>query len=91
MAVKYQIDGNIFLEINTNWFCASVNEFLIKARQLDTDLAGNTVEHVQLNDGRIFTRLVSSPKAVEVATTSRSPHLQSVRQALHEQSLTQPR
>jgi hypothetical protein len=86
MAVKYQIDGNIFLEINTNWLCASINEFLIKARQLDTDLAGNTVEHVQLNDGRIFTRLVSSPKAV--ASKSRP---QNIRQAIHEQSLTQPR
>ncbi len=58
MTVQYQIDGNIFREIKINWLCASVNEFLIKARQVDTTQAGKTVEYFQLNDGRMFTRLV---------------------------------
>jgi hypothetical protein len=53
-----------------NWFCPTINEFLIKARQFSSDQAGNTVEHLQLNDGRVFTRLVSNPKTVEVAKTS---------------------
>ena len=48
MTVKYQIDGDIFLEITTNWLCPTINEFLIKARQFSTDQAGNTVEHLQL-------------------------------------------
>jgi hypothetical protein len=71
MAVQYQVDGNVFLEIKTNWLCASVNEFLIKARQLDTDQAGNTVEYLQLNDNRVFTREVPSPQALDVPKASR--------------------
>lgn len=63
MAVQYQIDGNIFSEITTNWLCAYVSEFLIKARQFYTDQAGNTVEHLQLNDGRVFTRRVPVPQS----------------------------
>ena len=90
MAVKYQIDGNIFFEITTNWLCASINEFLIKARQLDTDQAGNTVEHFQLNDGRVFTRLVPNPRAADVPKASNS-RPRNIRSAIHEQSLTQPR
>jgi hypothetical protein len=70
MAVQYQIDGNVFCEITTNWLCASVNEFLIKARQLDTDQTGNTVEHFQLNDGRVFTRLVPNSRVADVPKTS---------------------
>jgi hypothetical protein len=70
MTVQYQIDGNIFYEIKNNWLCASVNQFLVKARQVDIDQTGNTVEHVQLNDGRVFTRLVSNSRAVDVRKTS---------------------
>jgi hypothetical protein len=66
MAVQYQVDGNVLLEIKTNWLCASINEFLIKARQLDTDQAGNTIEYFQLNDSRVFTRLVPNSRAVDV-------------------------
>jgi hypothetical protein len=47
MAVQYQVDGNIFSEITTNWLCAHVREFLIKARQLGTDQAGNAVEYLR--------------------------------------------
>ena len=70
MAVQYQIDGNVFREITTNWFCASINEFLIKVRQVDTDQIGNTVEHFQLNDGRVFMRLVPNSRAVDVPKAS---------------------
>ncbi len=64
MTIQYQVDGNIFLEITTNWLCAYANEFLIKARQFDTDQAGNTIEHFQSNDGRVFTRLVPGPRTL---------------------------
>ena len=59
MAVRYQIDGDIFREITPHWLCASINEFLIKVRKTDVDQTGATVEHLQLNDGRIFTRLIA--------------------------------
>ena len=72
MAVQYQVDGNIFREISANWLCAYVSEFLIKARKLDTDQAGNTVEHLQLNDGRIFTRLVPSLQSSNIRKASNS-------------------
>ena len=71
MAVQYQVDGNIFREITTNWLCAYANEFLIKAHQIDTDQAGNTVEYLQLSDGRVFTRLVPGPRAVHISKVSK--------------------
>ncbi|MFZ5912523.1 MAG: hypothetical protein ACOYYU_21165 [Chloroflexota bacterium] len=79
MKVRYQVDGDIFREISTNWLCAYVNEYLIKARRFATDQAGNPVEHFQLNDGRVFTRLVSEPQAV---TTSSNPPLREARRAM---------
>jgi len=72
MTIQYQVDGNIFQEITSNWLCAYVNEYLIKARRLDTDQAGNTVEHFQLNDGRMFTRLVRGPQVINAAKASGS-------------------
>ena len=89
MAVQYQIDGNIFREITTNWLCASVNEFLIKARQFYTDPAGNTVEYVQLNDSRVFTRQVSSPEALD-APKAPNTHLRDSWPVIREHPITQP-
>ena len=89
MAVQYQIDGNVFREITTNWFCASVNEFLIKARQLDTDQGGNTVEYFQLNDSRVFTRQIPVPEVLDVPKVS-NPRPQSILPKIGD-SLTQPR
>jgi len=90
MAVKYQVDGNVFLEIKTNWLCAFVNEFLIQARQLDTDQAGNTIEYLQLNDSRVFTRQVPSPQTLDVPQVSNS-HLWDSCPIIRERSVTQPR
>jgi hypothetical protein len=90
MAVQYQVDGNVFLEIKTNWLCASVNEFFIKARQLDTDQAGNTIEYFQLNDSRVFTREVPAPQALDISKVSKI-QLWDSRTLLHEHSATQPR
>lgn len=88
MAVRYQVDGDIFREITPNWLCASINEFLIKARQVATDQTGNTIEYFQLNDGRVFTRPVPSLQSVEI---SRNSHLRmgNMQPVLREQSLTQ--
>jgi hypothetical protein len=88
MAVQYEIDGNVFREITTNWLCAYVKEFLIKARQIDTNQAGDTVEHVQLNDGRVFTRLVDNAQSVNVSKASNAL-LWNTRAI--DQSITQPR
>jgi hypothetical protein len=57
MGMKYEVDGNIFREINEKWPFAYVSEFLIKARAIQTDEAGNRIEVFQLNDGRCFSRL----------------------------------
>lgn len=70
MTVQYQVNGNIFSEITSNWLCAYVSEFLIKARQLEVDQDGNTIEYFQLNDGRVFTRLAPSPRAVHISKVS---------------------
>ena len=86
MAVKYQVDGNIFREITTNWLCASINEFLIKARKFGADPAGNTIEYFQLNDGRVFTR--SIPNSVEVSQDTH-PRRRNTQPILREHSLTQ--
>ncbi len=66
MTVQYQINGDIFSEITTTWLCAYSRDFLIKARQHDTDQAGNTIEIIQLSDGRIFTRATSNPQDVNI-------------------------
>jgi len=89
MAVKYQIDGNIFREITTSWFCAFVNESLIKARQVNADQSGNAIEYFQLNDGRVFSRLAPSLQTVVISKDANT-RLRNVRPAM-EQSLTQPR
>jgi hypothetical protein len=89
MAVQYQVDGNIFSEITTNWLCAHVREFLIKARQLGTDQAGNAVEYFQLNDGRVFTRLVPGPQATNIPQTH-TPRLRNTQPVvIREHSITQ--
>jgi hypothetical protein len=88
MAVQYEIDGNVFREITTSWLCAYVKEFLIKARQIDTNQAGDTVEHVQLNDGRVFTRLVGNTQSVNVSKASNTL-LWNTRTI--DRSITQPR
>lgn len=67
MSVQYQIDEYIFREITSNWLCASVKEFLISARKFETDQDGNTIEYVQLSDGRIFARLISNCPAAKTA------------------------
>ena len=67
MTVHYQVNGDIFSEIRTNWLCAYVDEFLIKARQFDTDQDANRVEYLQLDDGRVFSRLVPGPRAVHIS------------------------
>lgn len=59
MAIKYEVDGDIFREIDEKFLVAHVNEYLIKARVLQTDAAGNKVEFFQLNDGRCFSRIVT--------------------------------
>jgi hypothetical protein len=43
---------------------------LIKARQFDTDQAGEAVEHIQLNDGRVFTRMISNAQTGSIPRTS---------------------
>lgn len=63
MTVKYEVDGDIFREIDGNWLCAEVKEFVIKARKTETDQAGNVSEYFQLNDGRIFTRQIPASNA----------------------------
>ena len=90
MAVQYQVDGNVFLEIKTNWLCASVNEFLIKARKFDTDQAGNTIEYFQLNDSRVFAREIPAPQSLNVPKASKI-QLWNSRTLLHDHSATQPR
>jgi len=60
MSVKYQLDGDIFREITANWLCANVKEYLVKARMVETDQAGNIIENFQLNDGRVFTRQIQA-------------------------------
>ena len=63
MTVQYEVDGDIFREINGNWLYVRVKEFLIKARKIETDQAGNVSEYFQLNDGRIFTRQIPAAHA----------------------------
>ncbi len=67
MKIQYQVEGNVFSEINTNWLCAYAKESLIVARRFDTDNTGNAIEQLQLSDGRMFVRLVPGPRAVHIS------------------------
>ena len=65
MAVKYEVDGDIFREVNVKFLVAYVSEYLITARAIQTDAAGNKRELFQLNDGRWFSRAITpAPRAV---------------------------
>jgi len=93
MSIKYQVDGNIFREITEKWLCADVSEYLIKARRIETDSAGNKIEKYLLNDGRIFTKMLTGQQVSNVTGESKS-HLKSahrVAPGLGKQSITQPR
>ncbi len=73
MAVKYEIDGNIFREVNVKFLVAYVNEYLITARAIQVDAAGNKSELVQLNDGRWFSHALPPPRRVATAKESIPP------------------
>ena len=76
MGMKYEVDGNIFREINEKWPFAYVREFLIKARALQSDQVGNRVEIFQLNDGRCFSRLARvHQKMVILAESNTQPRM----------------
>ena len=72
MAVKYQVDGNIFREITEKWLFAYVKEYRIKARVFETDQAGNMVENFQLNDGRFFTRTIPVTRASDTGEETKA-------------------
>ena len=44
MAIKYQVDGDIFREITEKWPFAYVSEHLIRARGYSMDWTGNQIE-----------------------------------------------
>jgi hypothetical protein len=67
MSVKYEIDGDIFREMRGNWLFVHVKEFLIKARKVEKDQAGNVIEYLQLNDGRIFSRQKAASQPMDEA------------------------
>ena len=93
MSIKYQVDGNIFREITEKWPFANVSEYLIKARGIETDSAGNEIENYLLNDGRMFSKVLTVQKVSNVMGESKS-HLQPARRVvpvLGTQSMTQPR
>lgn len=90
MPVKYEVDGDIFREISENWLFANVREFLIRARRSETDRAGNKVESLQLNDGRIFTRVVGNTRFVTAASKT-VPSEARMTAILVDRSATQPR
>ena len=73
MAIKYQVDGDIFREITEKWLFAYVKEYRIKARVFETDQAGNMVENFQLNDGRVFTRQVPVPHVSDTGKDAKAP------------------
>lgn len=73
MAVKYEIDGDIFREVNVKFLVAYVNEYLITARAIQTDAAGNKSEIFQLNDGRWFSRSITPPRKAAIAKESIPP------------------
>ena len=88
MAIKYQVDGDIFREITTNWLCASINEFLIKIRKTELDQDGAVIEFLQLNDGRVFSRPVPVTQAVNASRYN--TRMRNTRLAIHD-AITQSR
>jgi hypothetical protein len=89
MSVKYQVDGDIFREITTNWLCASISEFLIKIRKTELDQDGAVIEFLQLTDGRVFSRPVPVLQAVNVSR-ARNTRMRNTRLAIHD-AITQSR
>ena len=73
MAIKYEVNGDIFREINEKFLVAYVNEYLIKDRVFQTDAAGNKVEFFQLNDGRCFSRIITPHRESAVVRESAPP------------------
>jgi hypothetical protein len=73
MAIKYEIDGDIFREIDVKFLVAYVNEYLITARTIQTDASGNKVEFFQLNDGRWFSRTITPHRKAAIARESIPP------------------
>ena len=72
MPTKYQINGDIFLEITEKWPFAYVKECLIRAREYIVDSAGNKKEYLQLSDGRVFTRSVAGMQFGSAVQDARS-------------------
>lgn len=73
MAIKYEIDGDIFREIDVKFLIAYVKEYLITARMIQTDADGNKIEFFQLNDGRWFSRRVAPHRKAAIARESIPP------------------
>jgi len=73
MAIKYQVDGDIFREITEKWLFAYVREYRINARVFETDQAGNMVENFQLNDGRVFTRKIPVSHVRDAGEGAKAP------------------
>jgi len=90
MPIKYEIDGNVFREIRENWLSAYVREFLVLARRLETDQAGNEIESFQLNDGRIFRRALGNARSA-VSTSRTIPSRTRMTAIRADHSVTQPR
>ena len=75
MSVKYEVDGNVFREMRGNWLAVRVKEYLIVARKIERDQAGNVSEYFQLNDGRVFTRQISAPNPRTLRAQTSMPRL----------------
>jgi hypothetical protein len=93
MPIKYQVNGDIFLEITEKWPFAYVKECLIRAREYRMDSAGNKKEYLQLSDGRVFARsaagMLLTSSAQDARTQITVPRLAVSR--IREQSATRPR
>ena len=75
MEVKYQVEGDIFQEITGNWLFAFVKEYVIVARSIEKNQAGNTIEYFKLNDGRVFTREIQASHVVDPEDANESSPL----------------
>lgn len=73
MAIKYEIDGDIFREIEVKFLLAYVKEYRITARAIQTDASGDKVEFFQLNDGRWFSRTITPHRRAAIARESLPP------------------
>jgi hypothetical protein len=73
MAIKYEVDGDVFREIDVKFLAAYVKEYLITARAIQTDAAGNKVEFFQLNDGRWFSRTLTPQRKAAITRESTPP------------------